>query len=158
MPSFIGYIKNIIAPYSFILSVLFIVIIFILVSVYAYFAIYKKEQKKNNNKFNDISNTSGVNDEITLLFFHVDWCPHCTNAKPKWKAFCDNNNNKVVNGYKVICNPDGVDCTDDEDVVNKYNIQSYPTIIAYKGDKRYDYDASVERKNLEKFIDYVANN
>ena len=158
MPSFIEYIKIKLAPYSFVLTVLFISIVFILVSTYAFFSMKKKIENKNNNKFSDLSNKTYAKDEITLLFFHVDWCPHCTNAKPKWKAFCDNNNNKVINEYKIVCNPNGIDCTNDDEAVNKYNIQSYPTIIAYKGDKRYDYDASVEKKNLEKFIEYIAHN
>jgi thiol-disulfide isomerase/thioredoxin len=158
MPSFIGYIKNKLVPYSYNIVIFVIILIFIILSLYAYFNIYKKERKINENKFNDVSNTSEVVDEITVLFFHVDWCPHCTSAKPKWQSFCDNNNNKIINGYKVVCNKDGIDCTDDDDVVNKYNIQSYPTIIAYKADKRYDYDASVEKQSLEKFIDYIANN
>lgn len=157
MPSFIEFIKTKIAPYSFLLSILVIVIIFVLISVYAYFYIYKKEQTNNKNRFNDVSNKSDSNDEITILFFHVDWCPHCTNAKPKWKSFCDNNNGKIVNKYKVVCSAEGIDCTDDEEIVQKYKIQSYPTIIAYKGAKRYDYDAGVEKKNLEKFVKYIAN-
>ena len=158
MPSFIGYIKGKISPYLPTISIFFVVFVFIIVSLYAYFKIYKKEVKINDNKFNDLSNTSAVVDEITVLFFHVDWCPHCISAKPKWQSFCDNNNNKTINGYKIVCNKDGIDCTDDNDVVNKYNIQSYPTIIAYKANKRYDYDASVEKQNLEKFIEYIANN
>jgi thiol-disulfide isomerase/thioredoxin len=157
MPSFIGYIKNKITPYSQIILVVTIVIIFIIISIYAYSKIYKKEEKKNNNKFNDVANKPESSDDITVLFFHVDWCPHCRTATPKWQTFCENNNNKLINGFKVICNREGIDCTDDNDIVNKYNIESYPTVIAYKGNKRYDYDASIDKKSLEKFVEYISN-
>lgn len=130
----------------------------ILISSYVYKQIYlpKKEQKK----FEDVANANPNGKIITVYMFHVDWCPHCKKAMPEWNMFRDEYNGKQVNGYKISCID--IDCTNASDpkikvAMDKHDIKQYPTVIALVPgangtETRVDYDASVKKKNLEKFI------
>ena len=39
-------------------------------------------------------------DEVILMLFFVDWCPHCKTVKPEWKKLMKLNNTKI-NGKNV---------------------------------------------------------
>lgn len=142
-------------PYAYGAIALLLVI---LISTYVYKKIYlpKKEQRK----FQDVANSTPTGKIITVYMFHVDWCPHCKKAMPEWQMFRDEYNNKQVNGYQISCID--LDCTNASDpkikpVMDKYDIKQYPTVIALlagSGGKeiRVDYDASVKKANLEKFV------
>jgi len=95
------------------------------------------------------------------MLFHVDWCPHCHKALPEWQSFCDEYNNKNVNGYLIRCERNGTNCTDENDpkiaaIINENKIESYPTVILLKNDKRYDFDAKITRNSLEQFVQSVT--
>ena len=78
--------------------------------------------------------------EYELLFFYVDWCPHSKTAKPHWDEFkVDNkwvpsNENGNVDRNRIIFKE--INCTDETEqtikLMNKYNIDGFPTIILLK--------------------------
>jgi thiol-disulfide isomerase/thioredoxin len=96
--------------------------------------------------------------EALIYFFHADWCPHCKKAQPEWDAFKMSQHNKLKNGYVVKCI--SVDCTNDKEstakqLINEFNIESYPTVKMVKDNTTIDYDASVKTASLNKFVDIM---
>jgi len=73
-----------------------------------------------------------------VMLFKADWCPYCTNFLPEW----NNLTSKI--GNKVDCIK--YDSDKDQNIINKYNIEGFPTIkieyksilIEYKGKRTAD--------------------
>ena len=101
-----------------------------------------------------------VTEYIDVLMFTVDWCPHCKKAKPVWNEFAGTYDQKVVNGYKI--NVKTINCTNDEDtevknMVDKYDIEGFPTIILIINNQTIAFDAEATTENLEQFVDNVLS-
>ena len=149
-------------PYKFVILFVSILIIFLLVSIYVYKAFYAKT---TNRQFSDVTNTSPDGLVITIYFFNVDWCPHCTKSLPEWNNFSSAYHNKTVNGYKIMCINQNSTKDDEPQIkgmLQRYNIESYPTVKAIKPDTNgkemvIDYDARVTNANLEKFVQSITN-
>jgi thiol-disulfide isomerase/thioredoxin len=142
----------------------FITIVVLYVTYFAYKRFYIPAKESKNGKLRK----SG-NQDITIMMFHVDWCPHCRRALPEWKTFSDEYNKKQVNGHKIVCVD--YDCTNDshavnkdviEKLINKHDIKQYPTVFALVPqpggtEMRVDYDAKVSKDNLEKFVVNISS-
>ena len=78
---------------------------------------------------------------------------------PEWSSFKQQYDGKQVGGYEVKCVD--VDCTDETsevtNYINKYDIDSYPTLKMQKGDQTISFDASVTSENLESFVEMMLN-
>jgi len=147
-------------PYGQKALYIFLVVLFVALSYYVYVN-YLNKSKENSKKYSDVANSGKNNDEIQIMMFHVDWCPFCVKSLPEWKQFCNEYNGKKVNGKVVRCDPEGTNCTDDADeqikaMLDEYEIASYPTVILFHGDKRYDFDAKITKQNLEQFVKTVV--
>jgi len=156
MVKFLDYLNSKLKPYSFQITVAIIVIIFSVISYFAYFKIMNKIYSPTT-KFSDVANKGTRKTDINIKFFYVDWCPHCKTAKPEWVSFCNEFNQKVVNEYVITCDSNGTNCTEDDNpeissMISEYHIQSFPTVILFKDNVRYDFDAKVSRNSLEQFI------
>lgn len=156
MANLVNYISGKLRPYTLYITIAFIVIIFILLSIYLFLQ-FKKKTTKKNKKFDDVANKNNRNNEIEVMMFHVNWCPHCKSALPDWQSFCDQYDNKIVNDYLIRCNRNGNNCTDENDpsviaMISSYKIDSYPTIILMKGDQRFDFDAKITKNSLDQFL------
>lgn len=161
MANLVDYISGKLRPYSRYITFSIIFIIFILLSIYVLVNFINKKDD-DAQKFKDVANTGNRENEIEVMMFHVDWCPHCKSALPEWYPFCDQYNNTKVNGYTIKCNRDGTNCTDDTDpkiqnIVSKYTIESYPTIIIMREGTRYDFDAKITKSALEQFVESVTS-
>ncbi len=141
-----------------------VVAIGILVGFY-YLYQYTREQQAQK-QLKDIANANPNGRTVTIMMFHVDWCPHCKKALPEWKAFCDEYHGKQVGGYMVECKD--VDCTNNKDaaiksLMDKYKVEQFPTIKGFLAGKdgvetTVDFDAKVTKSNLEQFVISVASN
>jgi protein disulfide-isomerase/protein disulfide isomerase family A protein 5 len=101
----------------------------------------------NSSNSNNVENFSGDSgDEKVFRMFHVKWCGHCKDAKPKFIEFMKKNPD---------VNAELIDAEDDEnkDIVKAHEIEGYPTFILTKDgeDKLYDGDRTV--KGFEEFIE-----
>jgi len=148
---------------------IFIAIIFILV-IYWWMG-----RRKTQNAFDDVANstnrsssTSNSTDqkeqaalnsgkEAIIYFFFAEWCPHCKTAKPEWQSFKTSHHDKVVNGYVIKCRE--VDCTkedaDAKGMMNRFSVDSFPTIKMEKDNKVIDYDSKVSSTALKSFVDIM---
>jgi thiol-disulfide isomerase/thioredoxin len=133
-------------------GIMLLVLILLLVALYFY------NQKSSSLKYTE-NFENGADDKRTaeLMFFSVDWCPHCKTAKPEWEQLKAEYKDKKINGYKVIFTD--IDCTKEtpqvEKLMNTYKIEGYPTIKLLKDGQVIDYDAKPTKDTLVKFLNTV---
>jgi thiol-disulfide isomerase/thioredoxin len=98
--------------------------------------------------------TKDNSNEVEILFFFANWCPHCRTAKPEWEKAKTEYNNNTIDGYKIIFVE--VDCTTPDSkttsMMDTYNVEGYPTIILLKNNEVITYDAKVTYDHLVEFL------
>ena len=127
MPGVVEVVSNLFRPYYNYVLVLICIIIFVALAQYAYANYYKKTA---DNKFANVANANRRNKESDIMFFHVDWCPHCKTALPD----CTKENSDVTS------------------LINTYSIESYPTVKLLKDNKTIDFDSKITSHTLEQFV------
>ena len=135
------------------------ILLFSILALFYYFyyvAPKMKPQYSHNSEENFGENGSnGKNAEV--LFFFTDWCPHCKTAKPIWNEIKSEYENKTINGYHVIFTE--IDCSNEtaevEQMMNKYNVEGYPTIKLLKDGQVIEYDAKPSKATLTQFLNTV---
>lgn len=151
MSGLVEVVSKIVRPYYKYIVGLIAIIIFGYAAIYGYKAYFIKKQE---NKFADVPNSNRRLKEVSVIFFHVDWCPHCKKALPEWNNFKKQFNDKEVNGYVVKCTD--IDCTDEtsdvQNMMNKYSIESYPTVKMIKDNNTIDFDSKISTNTLEHFV------
>jgi thiol-disulfide isomerase/thioredoxin len=157
MANIIEVIRKLFSPYYKYVLTAVIFAIFVYVGYYAYNTYYVNPKK--DKVYSDVANAN-QRKGITILFFHVDWCPHCKKAQPEWNKFVDQYNDQEMNGYIIHCQD--IDCTKEtSDVtraINEYKIDSYPTIKMIKDEKVIEFDARINQNTLDQFINTMLNN
>lgn len=136
-----------------------VILLFVIVAiVYYYYYVMPKTQssyRANKEKVPDDGSSQGQSAE--LLFFYADWCPHCKAAKPIWNDLKAEYQNKTINGYQVVFTE--VDCSTEtaevDQMMNKYNVEGYPTIKLLKDGQVIEYDAKPSKETLTQFLNTV---
>lgn len=92
-----------------------------------------------------------------MMLFYTDWCPHCRTAKPEWESLKAEYDGKVVNGYTIVMNEyDGESKTPEvQDLLDKYNVEGWPTIKLVKDNQVIDYDAKPTKATMVQFLNTV---
>lgn len=97
------------------------------------------------------------NKTATLMLFYVDWCPHCKTAKPEWDSLKSEYDGKSINGYTIHFTEHN--CTNESaevsQLMDKYNIEGYPTIKLSKDNQIIEYDAKPTKSTMEQFLNTV---
>ena len=141
-----------IKPVQRYLLVLFLIILFGLVGMYA-FKWYVEPMIADPNA-DDVANANFRTGEVQVYIFTADWCPHCKKAKPEWLNFKKSYNGKDINGQTL--NLIDVDCTDGTNpLIQKYNINGYPTAFMLNGNQRIDFDSKITESNLVQFVNGI---
>ncbi len=135
-----------------------ILFIFLAVYYYYYYVLPKLKTSYNSNSENNSKDTdANSNKQAEILLFYADWCPHCKTAKPFWNDVKQQYQNKTINGYHVIFTE--VNCTTEtaetEQLMNKYNIEGFPTIKLLKDGQIIEFDAKPTRETLNEFLNTV---
>ncbi len=134
------------------LMILLLVIALVTVSylVYIYVVLPKVSPTfVQNNEFE--GGNSEKEKEAEIMFFYVNWCPHCKTAKPIWQKVKDTYHGKVVNGTKVYFKE--IDCEKNEDMADKYKVDGYPTIKLVKENEIIEFNAKPRESSLTQFLD-----
>jgi len=117
--------------------------------------LYYRTYAGNDYQTEGMTSPNGEKKDVEILFFFADWCPHCTKAKPiirDIKAKFDGRtiNNKTITFKDIDCT---VETQDTKRFIEKYNVESFPTIIIQTGDDTVKYDGKVEQGEFTKFIE-----
>ena len=133
-----------------------IIILFVSIAIYYYYY-HITPGLKPTYYSNHEGTPQSNNKEAEMLLFYVDWCPHCKTAKPAWEEIKAQYENKTINGYTVIFTE--INCTEETDEVNqmmnKYNIEGFPTIKLLKDGQVVEYDAKPTKDTLDQFLNTV---
>lgn len=159
LESFQGLFKIFNSKYT--LFALIALVAFVVVGYYCYK--YYVEPKLNptylaNREFDEQVQDgaeSASHEEAELYFFHVTWCPHCKTAMPIMEDLKQTYHGKVVNNTKLFIK--FVDCDEDEDLADKFDVEGYPTIKLVKGNQVIEYDAKPEKDTLKEFLTTTLN-
>lgn len=123
---------------------------------YLYYMYYIK-QSKEVYTINQEGQGGEGRKEAELMFFHVDWCPHCKTAQPEWDELVSQYKDRQINGYTVVFRD--INCTDEtaeiESMIDKFKIEGYPTIKLVKDGQIIDYDAKPTKETMAEFLNTV---
>jgi thioredoxin-like negative regulator of GroEL len=160
MATFVEVVTKYAGPYKYYILALVLLIIFLVITATFYPTFLKNTENKEENDAKDVANSNRRNPVATIFFFNVDWCPHCKTALPEWKTFKSQYHGKVINSYKIECV--NVNCTDESDanvttIIQKYKIESYPTVKMLKGTDVIDFDSKITSTALDKFVNTMLN-
>jgi len=137
-----------------VLSLLFIVIGFFVYK--SYVGSSDSSPTMTDDIYDDGSGESDSSD-AELMFFHVDWCPHCKTALPEWEKIKKEYNNKKINGHRILFLE--YNCTEETEETTKkietYKIEGYPTIKLKIDGRVIEFDAKVNKENMEQFLSTV---
>ena len=98
------------------------------------FYVYDKFLKESFEGFETESGNldNQVKSGTKLVLFYADWCGHCKKIKPVWDETADEVNGDEIKMIKVNC---GEGTEKDQEVMKKYSIEGYPTIIKFVNGK-----------------------
>jgi thiol-disulfide isomerase/thioredoxin len=151
-----GY-RSIMSRFSWktILLVVFILLL-VIIAYYTYKAYVNNKTSFKANREN-IPKDQNSNKTANLMLFYVDWCPHCKTAKPEWDSLKTEYEGKNINGYNLMFTE--YNCTNESEEVSqlmdKYNIEGYPTIKLVKDNQIIEYDAKPTKSTMEQFLNTV---
>jgi len=141
-----------------------LIVVVVIYFIYVYF-FGTREGLVANKEYISLSNDAdrGETDDATLYFFYAKWCPHCIRAKENggpWKTFTNRHGDEVRRGNTIVSIRE-IDCTDDKkegvkSLINKYNVNGYPTIVLDKHGEHYLYDTKPDADRIEEFLDKMV--
>lgn len=97
---------------------------------------------KNNQKNMMVGGAAQSKTEVYL--FKADWCPHCRGFKPTWEKL----EKELSQKYTFIT----IDADKDKDVIKKWNIQGFPTIIKKINKDAVEYVGPRDEGSVKEFI------
>ena len=121
-------------------------------------------QRKNQDAINShvVANNNNVvesftdneleakSEEVVMVLFFVNWCPHCKTFKPTWEKASSELNNTTVNGKSVRFV--SVDCEEKPELGEKYNVEGYPTIKVFTEGNVEEYDGDRSLSGIKSYV------
>ena len=86
-----------------------------------------------------------------FVFFSSQKCPHCTTLYPKWKTLSEELSTEHPDSSVLVAM---VDVTNSPELVQRFNIQSMPTLYYFADMGMYEYGPKSPR-NVDSLINYV---
>jgi len=140
-------------------KVIAFIIVALLLLVLAYYTYKQYADTQSSFKANreHIPKDQNSNKTATLMLFYVDWCPHCKTAKPEWESLKSQYEGNAINGYTLMFTEHNCTAESEEvsELMDKYNIEGYPTIKLLKDNQVIEYDAKPTKSTMEQFLNTV---
>ena len=114
----------------------------ILIILYFIYTNYLKEGFESKSEDLD----EQIKDGKKAVLFYADWCGHCKTLKPVWDEVAKDVNKKDKKMIKVNC---GEGTKHDKEIMEKYSIDGYPTIIIFEDGKPTPYEGKRTKEALE---------
>lgn len=112
-------------------------------SYYQKYLKYKTKYQNLKLQFTGMRQNGG-GEKTTIYLFKADWCGHCQGFKPTWEEI-----SKELKGkYEFVT----YDADKDKEILEKWNIQGFPTIIKKTGDKAEEYIGERDKQGVIEFI------
>jgi len=132
----------------FVYIVLFLLIC---VSIYLLYIYYKNNNKINKDFVENNEYKENVNyNKGDIYIFYAKWCPHSTKTLEKMKSI----KTKYLNSKYSISFTE-IDAEKNTDMADAYNIESYPTIVLVYKNEKYYYDAELDDKTFDTFLNTI---
>ena len=129
-------------------KVLFLLALFLVLYLIHHFYISKEGFEGDPAELDTI-----VASKKSIVLFHADWCGHCKKFIPTWDKLSQKWNEKQdkVQFVKVECgNPKEKPAH--KDIMEKYNIKGYPTIMVFENGTPTEYTNGRDEKSIESFL------
>ncbi|KAH7696904.1 disulfide-isomerase A6 [Aphelenchoides avenae] len=92
------------------------------------YALYDKSSPVVELTANNFNNKVINDDSVWIVEFYAPWCGHCKNLVPEYT--------KAAKALKGLVKVGAVDMTEHQSVGGPYNVQGFPTIKIFGGDKK----------------------
>ena len=88
-------------------------------------------------------------DTANLYFFYTEWCGFCKKAMPEWEKLVSSGKTKYgTTEVKFI----KVNAEEEREKADEYDVDAYPTIKLETSEGIYDFNKTVTREALKKFL------
>lgn len=142
-------------------AILVILIFLIIVNLYHYWKIYDIDDSNyiiQENYSNESNNDEGEDNKFKFIVYHWKDCGHClelmetkqSNGLTKYEELNNliNNNDKLKNKVVLL----EFELTNNQNLMKKRNINSYPTIYSVTKNNRIEYKGNRSIQDMFKFI------
>ena len=140
-------VKGMFSAKNFPRVIILVIILFVLYYVYDNFL---KEGFTEGNEITSHDIDGNVKSGTKLVLFYADWCGHCKKIKPIWEETSKKVNTDEVKMIKVNC---GEGTEKDQEIMKKYSIDGYPTIIKFINGKPQLYQGN---RDPDSFIEALS--
>jgi thioredoxin-like negative regulator of GroEL len=94
-------------------------------------------------------NNEGFDNKGVLYFFYVDWCPHCTTAKPVIsKLEQDSAVNSKVEIKRVNCEGSA----EEKALAEQHNVRGFPTVVYVNNGENKELEGGVSESGIKSLI------
>jgi thiol-disulfide isomerase/thioredoxin len=106
-----------------------VLLLIILAALYFLYKTFLTEHEGFEVESDDLDDQ--IKDGKKLVLFYADWCGHCNKIKPIWEEAANHVNKNKNNENKMIKVNCGEGSNKDQEIMKKYKIDGYPTIIKF---------------------------
>ena len=103
----------------------------------------EKIMQGTSNNFEEVVLNSG---KTVFVDFYADWCPPCKKLSPIIEEIADENTNEDLLFVRI-------NIDDEENLANKYGIQSIPTLVLIQNGEEVDRSVGfIDKESIKEFL------
>ena len=94
------------------------------------------------------STTEKFSEEKKIVFVYADWCGHCTRFKPEWSKV-----EQECKSRNITTTALNVDDEQNSEFISKYEVNSFPTLLVFKGSQFTKYEGDRTSDQIVNFVE-----